>query len=315
MLARPEARLLQSCAELATEILILHRFFARPRRAIARSLGILAVILFSGFQTAWSQTPSPLQEWQYSGGLILSQLFEPSPPEWRSVLGLSLGVAPLYDGSKPYRVQGGPVIDVRYYNIAFASIGEGLGVNILHGSHYRAGVALGYDLGRHVLDYASHLDGLATIGAAPFVKVFGEVVLAKKFPLVLRVAVRQLVGGADGAVADVSAYLPLPGSSRRFVMFAGPSMTFADRLYLQKFYGVNAEQSLASGYPEFYPQPGESAEGIGFSATWFMTKHVLINMDAAIDRLRGGASQSPITQERTQRVIDLSAAYSWGETY
>lgn len=274
-----------------------------------------AVLLASACRSAWAQTPSPLQEWQYSGGLILAQLFEPNPPEWRTVLGLSAGIAPLYDGSKPYRVQGGPVIDVRYYNTAFASIGEGLGVNILHGDHYRAGVSLGYDLGRRVSDYTRRLNGLGTIEPAPFVKVFGEIVLAKKFPLVLRVDARQLIGGADGAVADISAYLPLPGSSKRFVMFAGPSITFADRLYMQKVYGVNAAQSLASGYPEFFPQSGESAEGVGFSATWFVTKRILINLDAALNRLRGGASASPITQERTQRLINLSAAYSWGQKF
>jgi outer membrane scaffolding protein for murein synthesis (MipA/OmpV family) len=294
----------------------LHGLSARPRRAVARSLAVLAVVLLAGgVRPARSQTPSPLQEWQYSGGLILAQLFEPNPPKWRTVLGLSAQVAPLYDGSKPYRVEGGPVIDVRYYNTAFVSIGEGIGVNILHGDHYRAGVALGYDLGRDVSDYTSHLHGLGDIQPAPFVKVFGEVVLAKKFPLVLRVDARQFVGGADGAVGDVSAYLPLPGSSKRFVMFAGPSITFADRLFLRKVYGVNAAQSLASGYPEFFPQTGESAEGVGFSATWFVTKHVLVNVNAALDRLRGGAEASPITQETTQRLIDLSAAYSWGENF
>lgn len=307
---------MRSCAWLATETLLLHRLLARSRRVLTRSPAVVAVVLLAaGSRAAWSQTPSPLQEWQYSGGLILAQLFEPNPPEWRTVLGVSAGVAPLYNGSKPYRVQEGPVIDVRYYNTAFASVGEGLGVNILHGDHYRAGVALGFDLGRNVSDYESHLYGLGTISPAPFVKVFGEIVVAKIFPLVLRVDARQLVGGADGAVGDVSAYLPLPGSSKHFVMFAGPSITFADRLFLRKVYGVTAAQSLASGYPEFFPQTGESAEGVGFSATWFVTKHVLVNLNAALDRLRGDASASPITQERTQRVINLSAAYSWGETY
>lgn len=305
-----------SSAELETETLLLHRLSARSRRVVARSLALFAVMLLAcGIRPAWSQTPSPLQEWQYSGGIILAQLFEPNVPEWRTILGLSAQVAPLYDGSKPYRVQGGPVIDVRYYNTAFASIGEGLGVNILHGDHYRAGISLGFDLGRRVSDYESHLYGLGSIGTAPFVKVFGEIVVAKKFPLVVRVDARQLVGGADGAVGDISAYMPLPGSSKRFVMFAGPSITFADRLFLQKVYGVDAAQSIASGYPEFFPQAGESAEGVGFSATWFVTKRVLINVNAAIDRLRGGAAASPITQETTQRLINLSAAYSWGQTF
>ncbi|HEY2591545.1 MAG TPA: hypothetical protein VGI35_08130, partial [Steroidobacteraceae bacterium] len=87
---------------------------------MARALVVLAIVLLAGgTRPARSQTPSPLQEWQYGGGIILAQLFEPNVPEWRTVLGLSAEVAPLYDGSKPYRVQGGPVIDVRYYNTAF----------------------------------------------------------------------------------------------------------------------------------------------------------------------------------------------------
>jgi outer membrane scaffolding protein for murein synthesis (MipA/OmpV family) len=60
--------------------------------------------------------------------------------------------------------------------------------------------------------------------------------------------VRKFIGGADGIVGDVSAYLPLPGSSERFVMFAGPSVTFADRRYMQKEYGVSAAQSLTFAY-------------------------------------------------------------------
>lgn len=94
-------------------------------------------------------------------------------------------------------------------------------------------------------------------------------------------------------------------------MFAGPSITFADRRYMQREFGVDAAQSLASGYPAFYPHAGTSAEGVGFSATWFVTKHWLLNMNAALNRLRGGASESPITQETNQRVLDLAFAYSW----
>lgn len=284
----------------------------RGQRRFTLPLLSLAVLLCAcGARPAWSQTPSPLQEWQYEGGIILGQLFQPKPPEWRVVAGLSAQLQPLYDGSKPYRIEGGAVIDIRYYDLAFISAGEGIGVNIVHGEHYRAGIAIGYDLGRDVSDYTSHLRGLGNIDPAPVAKLFGSVVLSKKFPLVLRADVRQFVGGAEGVVGDISAYLPLPGSSEKFVMFAGPSITFADRHYLQKEFGVDAEQSTASGYPMFYPHAGMSAEGVGFSATWFVTKHVLLNTNAAIDRLRGGAAESPITQETTQRVIDLTAAYMW----
>ena len=262
-------------------------------------------------RAALCQTPSPLQEWQYSGGIILQRLFEPNMPDWRYVAGLSSDVQPVYDGAKLYRVQAGPVIDIRYRTLAFISIGEGIGVNFLRGPKYRVGVAIGYDLGRPVSDYYSHLHGIGDIPPAPVAKLFGEYVVAKKFPLVLRADVRQFIGGADGAVGDLEAYLPLPGSSKKFAMFAGPSITFADHLYLQKEFGVTRTQAFASGYPEFDVHPGENAEGVGFSATDFLTERWLLNLGAAIDRLRGSARDSPITQKTMQRTAELTVAYSW----
>jgi outer membrane scaffolding protein for murein synthesis (MipA/OmpV family) len=278
----------------------------------SRPLGFMAFILWAWVPSiALSQTPSPLQEWQYSSGIVLERLFEPNLPEWRVVLGAAAEAKPLYDGSALSRVQGGPVINIRYNDSAFISVGEGIGVNVLHGENYRAGVVLGYDLGRRVEDDIGHLRGLGDIGRAPVVKLFVSYAISKDFPLVLRGDVRQIVGGADGLVADVGVYMPLPGSSKKFIMFAGPSISYADHRYLQKEFGVTPAQALASGYPVFDPHAGTNAVGFGFSATWFMTDHWLVNMDAAVDQLLGSARESPITQKTVQRALALSFAYTW----
>lgn len=77
---------------------------------VLRQLGLLALILIaSNSQAVLAQTPSPLQEWQYSGGIILARLFQPDLPEWRRVLGVASEVQPVYDGARAYRVSGGPV--------------------------------------------------------------------------------------------------------------------------------------------------------------------------------------------------------------
>ncbi len=227
------------------------------------------------------------------------------------MLGVATEVAPVYDGAHAYRVQPGPVINIRYYDLAFLSVGEGLGVNLLRGDHYLAGVAVTYDLGRRVSEDYTDLHGMGDIRPAPVAKAFGSYVLSKKFPLVLRADIRQIVGGANGTVGDLEAYLPLPGSSKTFVMFAGPSITFASHRYLQSYFGVTAAQSMASGYPEYSPHPGTNAVGVGFSATRFVTKHWLINADAALNQLRGSDSESPLVQRRTQRVLALSTEYMW----
>lgn len=273
---------------------------------------LLAAVFVLGSSRASAQTPSPLQEWQYSGGIILARLFEPDLPKWRRVLGAAAEVQPVYDGSRAYRVSGGPVINIQYRDVAFVTTGDGIGVNILRGSHYQVGFAMAYDLGRKEKNDLTNLHGMGDISAAPVAKVFGSWVLSRHFPLILRVDARQFIGGAQGLVGDAGVYLPLPGSSKTFVMFAGPSITMATHHYLQVLYGVSPQQSLASGHPAYeIPHAGTSAVGVGFSATKFLSDHWLINADMAINQIRGSPAHSPLVERRTQRVLALSVDYDW----
>src|SRR5260370_10703187 len=101
---------------------------------LSRRLAWLAFMLWACVPSiALSQTPSPLQEWQYSSGIVLERLFEPNLPDWRVVLGAGAEAKPLYDGSALSRVQGGPVINIRYNDIAFVSVVDGWAVNLLRG--------------------------------------------------------------------------------------------------------------------------------------------------------------------------------------
>ena len=88
-------------------------------------------------------------------------------------------------------------------------------------------------------------------------------------------------------------------------------MTFADRHYLQKEFGVTMAQEMASGYPVYDAHTGSNAAGIGFSATGFLTDHWLMSLDTAVNHLLGSAEDSPITQRTVQRVLALSVEYAW----
>lgn len=286
-----------------------------PRRQICRVVLWMALTILGvgqGARPAAAQTPSPLQEWQYSGGVILARLYQPDLPVFRTIVGLAAEVKPIYNGAAAYRVEGGPVINVFYRDVAFISTGDGIGYNLLRGDHYQLGVGMAYDFGRKVSDDYTNLHGMGDISAAPVAKVFGSVVLSKKFPLIFRGDVRQFIGGAEGAVTDLSVYSPLPGSSKTFVMFAGPSITLATRHYLQTEFGVTPQQALASGHAVYdETRAGTAKAGAGFSATKFLTSHWLLNLDTAISQIRGSASRSPLIERRTQRVLALSFAYQW----
>src|ERR1700722_770372 len=104
-----------------------------------RRLGAAATVLLCALglapRAAFSQTPAPLQEWQYSAGIVLVRMFEPNLPDWRVQVGLAAEPRPAYEGARNYRTLAGPVIDVRYRDIYFASVGEGIGVNLVHGEN------------------------------------------------------------------------------------------------------------------------------------------------------------------------------------
>jgi outer membrane scaffolding protein for murein synthesis (MipA/OmpV family) len=278
----------------------------RPRRAAPYLLTLLA--LAAG--PAWAQTPAPLAEWQFSVGVPLEKLYEDTIPEWEVRLGAAAMLRPRYDGSSKYIVIGGPSVDIRYRDIAFASIGEGLGVNVLRGKNWRAGVALTYNFGRRAEENSPLLDGMKNINPAPEAKLFADYAVSKEFPLVLRVDARRSLGGTDGWIGDIGAYMPLPGSSEQFYWFAGPTLTLADSRYMNAWYGVPASQARP-GRPQFSPSGGMRSYGFGLSAVWFFDKHWFATSDVSVVQLVGDAKRSPLTQSSTGGAFDVSINYQF----
>lgn len=279
---------------------------AAPRPVLA---GLASLALLPGPVSA--QTPSPLAQWQYSSGITLEQMFTPQLPTWRIRVGPSASFQPRYDGSSRYQFLGGPTIDIRYRDRFFLSTGEGLGVNVLSGPNWRAGIAVSYDLGRREQDDYEHLYGLGNINPAPTVHLFGEYIVSKSFPLVVRADLRRAVGGDNGWVGDLGTYMPMPGSSKKFNWFAGPTITFADANYMNHWFGVNAGQSARSGLREYHPSSGVKSVGFGIAATWMPGKHWFVNGNVAYQRLVGSAADSPITQRKGSGVFALSVAYEF----
>ena len=272
-------------------------------------LGVLALSLVG--RSAFAQTPSPLAEWQYSAGIQLQRLFEPSIPTWQIELGVGGQFAPIADGLARYRVQPGPVIDVRYKDYAFISTGEGIGINLLTFSHFRLGAAITYDLGREVSQDRTHLHGLENIDPAPEAKVFADYALAKGFPVTLRWDVRRQIGATDGWVGDFGAYTPLPGSSKSFAWFAGPTVTAGSKRYMDSYFGVTEYQTTMTNYRQYNAEAGLKSTGFGVSAAWLITPHVIVNVSSAVNRLLGSAAESPITESKLQGVVSFSAMYKF----
>ncbi len=281
----------------------------RPASLWVWGLPLLGVILWA--LPARAQTPSPLAEWQYSSGIQLQHLFEPSVPTWQVELGLGSQFAPVADGLNRYQVQPGPVIDVRYKDEFFFSTGEGLGVNLLSFRHIDMGAAITYDLGRSAHADGKALEGLGTIHPAPEVKFFATYALAEAFPLTLRLDVRRQIGATTACVGYFGATRRLPGRCPNLAWFPAPPVTPGDGRYMQGYFGVSQTQSYSTNYRQYKAAPGLKSAGFGVSAAWFLTPHWVIDMSAAYERLLGSAANSPITESKNEGVVSLSGLYKF----
>jgi outer membrane scaffolding protein for murein synthesis (MipA/OmpV family) len=255
--------------------------------------------------SAFAQNPSPLPEWVYSGGVVLMPRYMDEIPKWQVMLGLSGEILPKYEGSHRYRGLGGPMLDIRYKDLAFLSTGEGLGVNFIQTDLGRVGFAITYDLGRSS-GLSQELDRLGDVDPTPEAKLFAEAVL---FPVVLRVNVRRSMGGYNGWAGDFGAYMPVAGWKNRLFIFAGPSLALGDQNYMERFFGITEAQSEASGYPVFIPGGGFKSVSFGISATWLMGHHWFINVIAAGALLLNDANRSPTTAHQMQGITGLTVAY------
>lgn len=268
--------------------------------------GRLAVLLFALLIAAplFAQTPSPLADWQYSSGEVLRSLSDQPIPEWRETVGLGVSTQPSFVGAKGLKVLPSVVLDVRYKDIAFASDGEGIGVNLLHGEGYRAGISLSYDLGRNSHD-DDHLRNLPNISFAPAPKAFAQVFIK---PVVLAVDIRKAIGGNDGLIGDIGIYMPIRFDDSDF-MFIGPGVTWADHRYTNAYFGISEATSKVSGYNAFVAHGGLTNVGAGASYVHLMGDHWMLTGDTGYRRLLGDSARSPVVETKLQFSLDVNLGY------
>jgi outer membrane scaffolding protein for murein synthesis (MipA/OmpV family) len=237
--------------------------------------------------------------------VVLAPLAGPIP-KWRVTVGGGAIVQPEFEGAKSYDVEPSPIIDIRYRDLFFLSDGEGIGVNLLRGKNYRAGVALAYDLGRDTHD-DPHVRNLPNIAPSPEPKLFAQYFL---LPVVLTADLRKAIGGVDGLIGDIGAYVPLPIAHETY-LFVGPSVTFANRRYMETDFGVGAGAAASSGLPQFAAHGGFKNATIGASVVHMFDAHWLFIGQGAYERLLGSAEASPISETRAQFVLDLDLGYQF----
>ncbi len=92
----------------------------------------------------------------------------------------------------------------------------------------------------------------------------------------------------------------------------GPRATFASKDYFKTYYGVDAEEAVASGLSEYHPGSGFKSVGVGGAITWKATDKIDTSLFGEYSRLQGSAKDSSIVKERgspDQFMVGVSATY------
>jgi outer membrane scaffolding protein for murein synthesis (MipA/OmpV family) len=239
-----------------------------------------------------------------------------TPSKGEASVGLALGVAPDFPGSRDLTFAPFPSLQFGIGSIEIRSNGLGIEANVAAATGLDTwgagtvgfGPILRYDLGRNdatdVSDAVVAL--LAPVRAAPEVGGFVEAAYpisrsGTGAPVLLtaRVSVVQGLGdGHGGILADASLGLVRP--SGRWTLGGALTVTASDGDYMQSYFGVSAADAVASGLPTYRAKGGIRDIGGTLFASYAVDARWSVDLVAGYSALVGDAADSPIVRQRGQ---------------
>jgi len=215
-------------------------------------------------------------------------------PGFVFIAGAGIGAAPVYEGASEYGMTFRPIIDVERLRIpGLIDIGGGDETGGLNFAPSFSVVSERISADHAALNGLNNVDATYALGA----RIGYEFALNDMLSAELYGAARYAFGGAEGFIGeaglDVTARL-----SPQFEIVGGPVVAFATENYMDKYFGVTAAQSAATGgrLNAYDPAGGIKSVGIKVAARYEFIPDTFVNLNASYSRYTGDAANSPIVQ-------------------
>lgn len=226
--------------------------------------------------------------------------------DWYLKVGAAGMIAPKFEGSDKYRFSAQPLISLGRQGEAerFSSRNDNAAFAFIDTARFRAGA-----VGKLLFKRDTDIDGIKETKfggeAGGFVDVYPTDWLR------FRGEVRHGINAHKGVVADIAAdaFYDVTPVIR---VSAGPRATFASKDYMRTYYGVTAEEAVASGLKEYRPGGGWESVGVGGAVTWHATDKIDTSLFGEYSRLQDKAKDSSIVKEHgsaNQFTVGVSATY------
>lgn len=208
-------------------------------------------------------------------------------------IGAGGGYMPAYQGSDKYRFQPLPMVDIKFGRF-FVNFEDGIGANLFDSESVTAGVGLTFADGFRKQDAPAGIGKLSDgVGARGFVKL-----RQSGFEATLG-GTKILAGNTKGVLVDASLSYPIRISDKLAIT---PSIetTFGDRKHNNRYFGVTAQQSLASGLAQYRAGSGFIDATASLGAQYRLTDRIGVGVAGGVTTLLGEVKDSPIVKRKTQ---------------
>lgn len=240
-----------------------------------------------------------------------------SRSNWDVTLGLGGQYGAVTPGVDEYKFSAVPYFDISYKDTLFVNASKGIGGYVLKYlgqenqlvKNASLGLALGYDGGRDKDDFEDNdnLKGLGDLDGSPEAKLLLEAEIGM-FDAGLEFAHGLNSDGHDGWHVDGSVMFNHMVSEKLHVG-VGPSVRFSDENYQQAYFGVNVQQSSATGLSIYNPDGGLESAALQFQARYFLRQDWALTGMGEYRHLLSEAADSPFVDQEGQASAMVILSY------
>ena len=230
------------------------------------------------------------------GGFMLAILAIPMPvaaEEWDFTFGLGLGAAPDYEGSDDYEAVPIPLMRADYGPRFIEFSGGTLRANVLTHSIFSAGPVINIrgerdDVDEDAVDDLDDVDTAVELGG--FVEIFYQGWLGNL------TITQDVADGHDGLLVGLSGgfFLPLSPQMALTTIVSG---TYADDNYMDSYFGIDADNAIASGLDEFDADEGIKDVGLALELAYEVSSRWGVTGTVSYQRLLSDAEDSPVVDD------------------
>jgi MipA family protein len=231
-------------------------------------------------------------------------------------IGLGVATVPTYEGSPNRRTVAGPDLTLSYRSRDWGTVEfgqRGLIWNAVETGQFRFALVAQFDPGRKDRDTSTlnptpgdkRLAGMGNVQSSTEAGIglgYGPVMVVARQSLSER--------GAKGAQVDMTVEMPWSLSDRLNLRFA-VGATWANRDYMQTYFGVTAAQAQATSFSVYTPKSGCRKVDASVGAEYAMASSWKLQANLGFSRLGDDAAASPLVGRRNGASAALGVAYEF----